>query len=221
MDFIESRVLLTVQYSDGCYLETLDFQPKQTEENLDWLVHLDRKVYLTGTYEDGHTTFTLEYGTDLEGLMFVDASTGNKLNVVSSDETTVTVMGNHPAVIAGVVYEMRYEFSPVYMKDKDNVPLLGSILTLKTWEVQFEDTIDFSIEVTPFKRKTYTNKYTTKQTGIAALVGDWETKSDSMRVPVLGDSTTTRIELTSSSYFPCFFMSATWEGDYVMRTRRV
>lgn len=56
---------LTTQYSDGIYLEKMNFSHKNKEPNLDYLFYLDRKVYLSGgdltINSDGNTVFNKPY----------------------------------------------------------------------------------------------------------------------------------------------------------------
>lgn len=222
-EFVAAKLVVVLQRDDGCYIEEIDFQPKKTEDLLSWLVHLDRKVTSAGVYNTAtaRTTYAVPYlVAPHEKLRVVNPVNGSAMPFVIETPLSVSVHGEHPLGFIGYVYEMRYRFSPVFMRDKENDAILGSQLTLKTWMLTFEDTLDFRVDVTPEKRKTWTHKYTTKRTSMSALMDAWVPASESFRFPIGGAGAATAIEVISDSHFPVFLQSAVWEGDYVLRTRR-
>lgn len=217
-DFMENTLVLTLQAADGVYLETMDLKEGKTDGALGFKVHLDRKVLLTGVSSGDALTYTLPYPVPT-GLKAVRADRGTEVPLeVTGSHTVKLPLGTGASAYFGKPYALRYTFSPVYMRDKENVPVLGSTLMLKTWSVSFEKTLEFAIEVTPEKRPTRSHKFFPKVTGISALIGGIpKPVSDVFMAPVMGEGKTTRIELVSNSHYPCYFQSVLWQANYTTK----
>lgn len=221
VDMVETTIVLTVQRADGIYLESINTQSGREDRALGFQVHLDRKVLVSGSYdaENTATNFVLPYPV-LQGLVGVNAESGAKLTLSITGTHSVRVSGRVQDAYFGDVYKMRYRFSPIFMRG-DKEAILDSTLQILTFTMNYEKTLDFNIEVSPLARPMHTHTFSAWKLGaVGHQLGVLTPVSGKFRVPVMGEGKTTPIEITSSSHLPCYFQSAVWEGNYVLRTRR-
>lgn len=216
VSFVDSTMVFTVQHADGVYIEKLSLKPNKVDNGLNFLVCLDRKVRSTGVLTNGKYVHTLPY--DATGVTAVSVSKGASVSNVSAVANVVTL--DIPEAIFGFTYQSLYRFSPVYMQDKDNTPILGSSLMLKSWALSYENSLDFTLEVTPEKRATHRAQFKPRATGINMLLGSLEPASGVFRVPVFGEGKSTAIQVVNNSHFPMFIQSVHWEANYTIRARR-
>lgn len=229
MEMMNTKLYLVVQRPDGVYLEMIDVQVGLKQPDLPMLIHLDRKAYLTGTYNvvTNKTTWTLPYAESgvqvVLGGSFVGRA-GVRLNTTAVNSTTIQASGDYSAfpVYAGVPYTMRYRFSKQYYRDQSKAPVANAILKLRNFRVVFNQSGYFRAEVTPIGRQTEVYQFTGKVLGTTALtLGAPQLDNGVFRFPVMTDGTTATIELVNDSYLPSFFQSAEWEGMMTMKSQRV
>lgn len=229
VDVIDTVVYLTIQRADGIYLESLDLQVASVD-SLGLLVHLDRKVSLTGVYNSGTglTTWTLPYSDASTAFQVVlsesfGAAIGSMLVTSRPSSTVVAVAGDyagHPVFI-GKQYTLRYRFSKQYYKDKEKVAISHAQLMMKNMQIFFTNSGYFRAEVTPLYRDTYTYIYSGKVIGS----GDWSVGNIAIgggvfEIPLLTDSDSLTLDLINDSYLPSYFQSAEWEADLSTRSTR-
>ena len=121
-DFHNHLLYLVVQYDDGIYLEKMNFTPKNTEDNLDYLFYLDRKVYLTEDdltidEDEGTTTFTLPY-TPVNTLTILDEN-GFPLEYEIEDDT-VTVESARDYLVIGNTFTSVWEMPIIYYRQQNS-----------------------------------------------------------------------------------------------------
>ena len=144
---LDSDVYLTIEYSDGVYLEKVALRPETVDEGSSIELLLDRKVteancHVTVINQGGagvQSIISLPYPTPSTGVMAVvgrdvsgNTMTHGQVLVPSSETTTgstqagftgnatLTVLGDLSTAkfFAGELYDMRYEFSTPYLKEQ-------------------------------------------------------------------------------------------------------
>ena len=217
-DFIDTVLWMVVKRADGTYLESIDFQ--QNNDNLGFAVLLDHRVTLTGTYDSGNnwTTWTLPYSCDATykavlGTSFTGQE-GTVLSLTSPTSTTLRATGNYSAgsVFIGKPYTMRYEFSPVYFKDDQKVAVTHYKIKLRNFELLYDTSGFFKVEVTPKNRDTYTYTYSGKTIGSDLVVGNIGIGTGKFKFPVYSDAASVKIVLTNDTVLPSTLQAAEWEG---------
>lgn len=224
VDFIDNYLFLTIQYEDGIYLEKLNCTQKQKDEGLNFLIHLDRKYKVSGTYleEDRITTFELPY-TPKEELNVVDANTGFLVNFELINDKEIKVKGNYPHCIIGYPYSSYWKLGTIYKKQatqSGGTRTVEGILMLKDLELSYLDSGYFEVEVQPeyitqdpsYYQCTCTNLGTN-----SAILGQVSIDSGLFLIPVLAKNDEVKIQITNNSYFPSIFSSITWLGDLYIR----
>lgn len=228
-DFIDTKLYMVVGRSDGMYLEYLDFEAS-ADSDLGFLVDLDQRVTSTGTYNAATnlTTWTLPYPVNgsLQAVLggTYTGKKGTVIGLTNASANTVTASGDYSSgpVYIGRPYTMTYTFSPIYYKDDAKVAVPHYNLKLKNFEVLYNLTGYFSITVLPKNRETYKYTYTGKQLGDSGLqIGSIPIGTGRFKVPVLADSLTTTISITSDSPLPCSLQAAEWEGLLTTRSKHL
>ena len=88
--------------------------------------------------------------------------------------------------------------------------------------VLFNDTGFFEVVMTPKNRTAVTTQFTGRiLVSSSNVLNQVAIETGDFKFNVLGKAADVTIELKSSSYLPCFFQSAEWEGWFVMRSRRL
>jgi hypothetical protein len=229
VDVIDTTAYLTIQRADGIYLESIDLQVSSSD-SIGVLVHLDRRVTLTGTYSSttGLTTWVLPYSDTSPDFQVVlgsgfGAASGTMQVPSRPSATTVTLAGNftNSTVYVGKKYTLRYRFSKQFYKDKEKVAIAHGQLMMKNMQVFFTNTGYFRAEVTPLYRDTYTYIYSGKTVGSQEwTVGNVAIGGGIFTIPLMTDSDSLTLDLINDSYLPSYFQSAEWEADLSTRSTR-
>lgn len=232
---IESTLYLITKRSDGTYLESMNLKTNEVDTNLDFKVLLDRKVKVSGTYDNitDKTTFTTPYtdSTDKEVILsgdWVDAQRGRNIVIDSSTSTTVTVNGDYSAndVYVGNKYNFKYKFSKIYVREQkasgNTTSINSGRLQLKRMALIYGDSGYFDVTLSPKARSSSTYKFTGQILGSAYFIlGKPVLESGEFKFPIQCRNTDIDIEINNSSYLPCNFLSAEWEGIYSVLTERL
>lgn len=232
--FINTDLYLILQREDGIYLEVLGIDAARAETDMEFEVLLDRKVYdAPASYDSvsGLTTWTLPYSSDEDLQMVVLAdppvgfTPGQRLTVVT-DGTTVYRSGNYAdvPVVIGVPYVSDYEMSKIRPKSQNasgsEKSLTGARLQLRTVTLVYDNSGYFRVEVTPLHRDTNTSVMTPRRVG-EYLLGEVPLDEGEFRFPVGTKSEYATIHIINDSPYPHHIMSASWEGDLVLRSKRM
>ena len=218
IDFIDNWLYLTIQYADGIYLEKLNCTQKQEDEGLGFLVYVDRKISLSGTYdkETNQTTFTVPYV--LSDITVINREDGLKLNY-TLDDKTLTIQDNHPNVIIGETYNTEWDLATIYKKQQTqnggSAPIEG-ILMLKDLELSYTSSGYFDVQVEPLYIKQEPSHYKCTCTYIgtdSAIIGKVKVDSGLFLIPVMAKNDEIKIKITNNSYLPSTFSSLTWLGE--------
>lgn len=233
VDFIENYLYLTIQYEDGIYLERLNCTQRQKDTGLDFLVHLDRKLAVTGTYnaETETTTFTLPYECSAEALNVVSRDNGFALEFTKTDNV-IELEGNFPDLIVGTPYKSHWTMGTIYKKkttQSGGMQTIEGLLMLKDVELVYTNTGGFQVDARHLyfaddivENKQNSTVYSYGCTSInlgtfSAMIGKAPIESGTFLFPVLAKNEEVEIVVSNDTYFPSIFSSLHWLGDLNVR----
>ena len=224
VDFHDNWMYMVVQYSDGIYLEKMNFTPKNKEPDLDYLFYLDRKFYLSEndltTSEDKETTtFTLPY-IPVNTLIILDRK-GFPLDY-TINENQVTVQGIKDYLVVGNSFISTWEMPLIYYRQQtqNGTKVVEGTLMLRDINLCYADTGYFKVTVTPEYSTNITSEFefTGKIVGMkSAMLGEINVSSGTFLLPVIARNEEVSIEITNDSYLPSCFLSLEWLGDFIVR----
>ena len=224
VDFHDNWMYMVVQYSDGIYLEKMNFTPKNKEPNLDYLFYLDRKFYLSGNdltidNEEGTTTFTLPY-TPVNTLTILD-NKGFPLDY-TIDGNQVIVEAVRDYLVVGNTFTSTWEMPLIYYRQQtqNGTKVVEGTLMLRDINLCYADTGYFKVTVTPEYSTNITSEFvfTGKIVGMkSATIGEINVSSGTFLLPVIARNEEVSIEITNDSYLPSCFLSLEWLGDFIVR----
>lgn len=219
-DFIDTKLYLVIKRSDGTYLEYLDFAYDQADVDLGFLVHLDHRVSLTGTFDvnANETSWTLPYPVSADykavlGGMYLGEE-GSIVTLTKQSDYVLKCHGNYAAhpVYVGKPYRMTYTFSPIYFKDEAKVAVPHYSLQLKNVHLFYNNSGFFQVDITPKNRDTFSYKLAPSLGESALKIGSVVISKGRFRFPVFGNAETTAITISSESMLPCTLQGAEWEA---------
>ena len=221
VDFKENWMYMINQYSDGIYLEKMNFSPKIKEKGLDYLFHLDRKVYFDNlTPSEGTTQLTLPYTPDNE-IVVVNPK-GFPMDY-TIEGNVVTVQGEHTSLIVGNTFKSLWQMPTIFLRQQTSnggLKVKEGILMLRDINICYTETGYFRIVVTP---KYSTNisstfEFTGKIIGMkSATLGQIEVSDGTFLLPVIAKNDEVTIEVINDGYMPSCFLSLEWLGDFNIR----
>ena len=152
-------------------------------------------------------------------------TSGQIIPIESCSGDTITIAGdwtNLPLFI-GQNYCFRYRFSPQYLrKDSSGGGLLPrGRVQFKRFDVDFQATQHFQIEVSPKGLSGTTYTYTFGDGSLTLNGEDIQLTDDSMSVPFRGKLEDCVVDLVNCSPYPSNFVSATLEGEYQPKARGI
>lgn len=230
VEIVESDMYVVISRSDGVYLEKIGLQ-YTNDTGLSINVRADRKVSLSGTYDASTdtTTWTLPYEHSGDIFTVKSGSWPNRKGVdifnTRPSSTTVAALGDYSAhpVLVGVPYNMTYTFSRQHVREKGGTQsVLSGRLQLRTMRVNFENTGYFTVKVSPESRPVNEYKYAGVVLNKAnSIIEEVILSEGTFRFPVQSRNDRVSITVESSSYLPCNFQNAEWEGFYNIRSQRI
>ena len=243
VDFIESDVYLVTQYYDGVYLEVVSVEPGRVDVGGNFTIHLDRRYHRT-TAGVSQTYFPGDNITHVIGPYTIDSrmrwvagfgGTGSFKEGQEIKPTGFHHNGNTWVAVfngdlgdnwfAGCPYEFRYKFSTFVLKEEavggGQMSINEGRLQIRNCAVVFNDTGYFRAEVTPFRRQTYTYTFSRVVGSGKNILGRASIEEGRFKWPVMDKNDQVTIELVNDTHLPCHFLSAEWEGDYTIRSKRL
>lgn len=240
--YLDGQLYLLIQRDAKVSIERLDLRIDALPVGQIAPVHLDRMVYLQGTFSptEGRTRFVLPYTPDQGKLRIVRPATHSKLPGSAIDPDLfvwhgpreVSVPGNEAAANAllGEAYRTHLVFSRQFPVNYQGQPVATGRLQLRTFTVNYSATATFTADVRPYGPLGPTSPvqvYSTKRSLFTGRVlGDDENRLNnqaystaSYTFTVYGDAAQAQITLWTESHAPATFVSAEWEGFYVNRTQ--
>ena len=232
-EFIESALYLVGNKAGKTIIGKINFDAGRFDLDQDYVTRLDfrlaetacTRAYSAGTNQ---TTITTPIALTAPLLVTRGATQGTVIPIVSSSGTTVVVAGDRSATqfYLGEKYLMKYEFSEPTLKEATanggRVAITGGRLQVKHWLLRYQDTGEFQVRVEPNYRDVQLHKLSGRTIGGGTnVLGTTTLSSGDFRFPVLSKSNRLKITIESDSHLPCQFLSAEWEGNMHIRSRRV
>lgn len=239
-EFIESDLYIVIERNDGVYLEVASIEPGYAEKDMPCGVHLDRLV----SSEDcsirasgDNTLITLPYTLDpSEEVQVVTAGGGTRsrgivYDPVIKDQGSQTVLKvenedlTSQPFYAGAVYEFRFRFSKLSLREQSgggSSTVNSGRTQLRKMNLQFSDAGYFKIEVTPFRRGTYTYIYSGRTIGSArSLIGEMSISDGTYKFPIMARNSEVTIDIVNDSFLPASMLSGEWEAYFTTRSERM
>lgn len=232
-EFIESALYIIGNKGGQTLLFKIHFDAGRFDADQDYVTRLDYRLSeadVTMTYDATADETTVTTPITLTDPIIVTRGSngGNILStglVMSGDKTLETFY-------VGERYTMTYEFSEPTLKEATGtggrVAITGGRLQIKHWLLRYQDSGDFTVKVEPRFRPLIqyglggTFDYTGRTIGGGAnVLGSTTLASGDFRFPIMSKADRLRVFIESDSHLPCQFLSAEWEGNMHLRSRRV
>jgi hypothetical protein len=227
--FIESALYVAGNKGGQTILFKINFDAGRFDVDQSYVTRLD--------YRMDETDVTMVYDPVTEETTITPSVTLVNPFVVKRGTNAGTIVGNG-LVFAGDLtsdefyigekYTMKYEFSEPTMKEATGtggrVAITGGRLQIKHWLLRYQDSGDFDVDV---YEKTLGNLMSTFEFtgrvvgGGSNLLGTTSLASGDFRFPIMTKANRLRVIIRSDSHLPCQFLSAEWEGNMHLRSRRV
>jgi hypothetical protein len=238
IEFMESALYIVGNKGNQTVLMKIHFDSGRQDAGQDYVTRLDYRVdenQTSATYDaaNNRTVYTLPYTLTAPVVVTRGVSGGVLLQSTNSGNE-VYLTGNKVGtnVYIGENYLMQYEFTEPTLKEPTaqggRVAISGGRLQIKHWLLRYQDTGSFVVKVEPrFKPlATYglsgTYDYTGRIIGGGSnVLGSTTLASGDFRFPVMSKADRVRIIIESNSHLPCQFLSAEWEGNLHLRSRRM
>ncbi|PLU17980.1 hypothetical protein BMJ31_21305 [Sinorhizobium medicae] len=234
-------MLLVVSRGGSVFFETMDIQPGAVDPGGEFVVNLDRRVFVTSktgrTYDpyDKKTVVPVPFDPTGADYVCVTGATGGsasphglKVQILDKGVDTVTLSGDlrQENLYFGISYTMRYRLSDIFIRQPSqgggSLAVTQGRLQLIKLILQYSKSTFIQVEVTPLGRSTRTYVHNGR------LMGDPENKAGiatlkdgNFAVPILAQNNRVQIEIVNDSYLPSSVISAEWVGEYVQRNRRI
>jgi len=217
VEFSGANIWLIIERSGSLYLEKINLSTDLSESDTVYTangvsykfgIKLDRRVKLiTGgltavPYADSSLLYVTKKGKEIP------------LSGVASE------LAGGGLVYAGTPYDFSYQFTEPNIK-QDNQAVSGR-LQVRSFKLLYSDSGYFKTTVVPLNRTSSIKVFSGRIIGkVAALLGYAPVDSGVFTFPVLSNAENVKISIESSSYLPCSFQSAGWEGYFKSRSQRI
>jgi hypothetical protein len=241
-DFIDTRLYILIQRDAALHLFVIDFGKTDEDEGagstpLDYRVHLDDLVSVTGVLTSGYTYWTLPYIVSLTGdyLVVKGGAWGNTRGSII--DASAVLPGTSPVIIAegdhtahpcyiGRIYESSWTPTEAMVAaGKSDSSQAGSRISgrlqLYRGRVQYLDTGAFDVVITSDEDdEEYGVEYRSNVMN-HSILGAVTIETGVFDFAIGGNSKTTVVTLQSATFLPCSFTGYEWEGRYVQRSDSV
>jgi hypothetical protein len=142
------------------------------------------------------------------------------------DDVTFSVKGELTHFFVGIKYELRYRLSTLIVREAAQggggfQPVGMGRLQLRRMSLTFSNTGYFRVEVTPQYRETYSYTFSGRVVGSGQkILGSIALETSTFNFPIQAKNDKVTIEIVNDTFLPCAFLSAEWEGFFVIRSRR-
>lgn len=229
VELVANKLYLLIEHPDGVYEEILDLQDEVVDDGMGFLVNLDRKVAVTGSYDlvSDTTTWILPYA-DSSPLQLVlgpafSTQVGLLVQATRPANNKLQAPGNLTAgiVYVGKPYTMLYRFSEQYIQDERNAAILSATIKIRKMNLIYSNSGYFVVKVTPFARDTFSYPFTGKKIGYLSMkLGRSTIESGVFNVPIQTSNLGVIIDIINDSHLPSTFQSAEWEGELIVKSQR-
>jgi len=242
VEFIESALYIVANKEGSTGIFMMRFDEGRQDPDQDYVTRLDFRYYeqeVSAYYDapNDRTRLLLPIGLEEGYVVTRGADQGEVLTVTSTENPAlglnyVYVEGDITSkqFFVGETYDMTYEFSEPNLKEQTatggRVSIAGGRLQIKHWLLRYQDSGAFEVVVgSRLPNVSYTDQtfeFTGRVVGSGQnIIGGNTLTSGDFKFPVLGKSDRVKITIQSDSHLPCQFLSAEWEGNLHLRSRRV
>lgn len=245
VNWIEETLYITIQYSDGVYIEKMVFDNNPVDPFAGFKMRLDRRIteddcvvaYQAGT---DTTRYTLPYDlVDVTNLRAVTRATaGTTFDTPGFDyvlvTTDITTPGAHYFEVAGntltvplwigLVFNTEFTFSKLNLRSQITPTAqhtdLTSVYRVLYGNLSFSKSGYFEVDVTPYLGSTDTTVFKGYSLGEPGFIlGEPSViESGVFRFPILSKNKGLVITVRSNSHLPCSFLAAEWEANPVSKS---
>jgi hypothetical protein len=233
----DTTLLLVLKRGNAVFLEEHTVEEGPQAFGLPWVPSLDRKVVIAGAYDAGadETVWALPYDPGTQPLVAV---LPDAFGTAAGEAIPLVTIGNQAAatgnysgvpVTIGTPFVAEAELSRIAVTDRSagnqrgRVALNVGRLQVSSITANTSRTGKLEASVWPdagYPEQTYT--FTPRVVGSpSAPLGRVVVEDASYRIPVGGHNEKARIVLRASGHLPCSILSLDWEGQFVLRPRRV
>ena len=228
-EFIESALYIVGNKGGQTLLFSMNFDAGRSDIDQDYVTRLDFRL----TEDD----VTMTYDAAADETTIVTPITLVNPFIVTRGTTAGTILGTSLVVTGDITakefyigekYTMKYEFSEPTMKEATGsggrIAIAGGRLQIKHWLLRYQDSGEFNVDV---YEKTLGNLMSTFSFtgrvigGGSNLLGTTSLASGDFRFPIMTKADRLRVVIRSDSHLPCQFLSAEWEGNMHLRSRRI
>ena len=233
-EFIESALYVVANKSGRTVLFQIHFDAGRFDEDQSYVTRLDFRLTeaeVTASYNAGNNQTTIVTPYPLTDPVVVTRGSlqGTIIDKVSTSGSTIVVAGDKTSseFYIGERYTMTYEFSEPTLKEPTatggRVSIAGGRLQIKHWLLRYQDSGDFKVKTeVQGSSNTQTFNFTGRIIGGGAnLLGTTTLTSGDFKFPVMSKADRVKVTIESDSHLPCQFLSAEWEGNMHLRSRRV
>ncbi|WP_173199232.1 hypothetical protein [Geobacter sp. SVR] len=191
------------------------------------LICLDRRFMAAGTYSSvtNTTTWSIPF-TDTSDATYIAVQSvkgyPKAALTKSEDGTSLSAVGDFSGVAyyIGSEYLWKLDLTRFILKDANNKPYLHGHTILRTLSLAYANTGYFEVHVTATGRETDIYTFTPFYAGspLGALVTPSGIFSDTL---VQGDPQDIQISIQNNTFLPSIVTSATYEGTFYSRARKV
>jgi hypothetical protein len=122
----------------------------------------------------------------------------------------------------GYIIPVLYEFSPFQVRDRDGTAYSSGRLQLKRLNIEYYDTTNFIFEVETLARETRTRLFQGRVLGrLDNLIGKVPVTTGRYSAPIMGRSGAVKVRIRNNEIYGFKFQSATWEGFFNQRSKRL
>lgn len=214
--FDNTTLYIVLLYSDGLYMETLNFDEGNTATE----ICLDK--CLTSTqFAVSNNVITLPYAVSADDLPVLFCANGEIVNITRLSDTTVTPVKTLSSTITaiGYVYDAVLKMSQItFTPSSQKTALTQGRLQLRNFWLNFTNADTFTVQVTPLYRTTQVSRFSGIVGAGESVIGTRFTADGKFSVPVMSRNTQTVIEVHSTSVRQLCLVNGGWEGYYVCRS---
>jgi len=217
------------------YLLTCDLSQALTDDEQDFVTHLDWRVTeadCTVSYNASLDITTITHPVaDLSGIAVVsrggdEEGIGERGQIEDAGAGYVTVQGDWSSRLffAGVDYTMSYQFSPLYVRDKETgIARQDGRLQVAHLYLDYDRTGYFQVTVQPegtrpARTRTFEGRIFDSPFNVTDEVSIAKGR---FSVPVMTNGETVTITIINDSHLPSNFVLAEWTGSFTPKARRL
>ena len=225
LEIFNNKIYMVTTKGSSIDLVEINLDLSFTLGSLDFRVHLDKLVELTGSYNSGTdtTTWTLPYSDSSTNFDVINSSSGLPLSAFSkASDTTITATGDYSSTsyYIGKIFSSVFVLSKQYFKNQQGISDIQGQLTLNSMTLSFTDSGSFRVGVTPKNRPAVWTDYTAIVTGITAL-GSPAIIDDEHKFNIMGNGKDTTIQVDSSNYLPLKIQLVAFEANYSTQAKLI